>query len=79
MVCASRNQILDLSKYFSIKEISDGTVLSDSGTIIAITLRFRIFKVVETDADGTDYSLDIPVEIKIPSIGEQGSKGVQQP
>jgi len=62
------NQILDLSKYFSIKEISDGTVLSDSGTIIAITLRFRIFKVVETDADGTDYSLDIPVEIKIPRI-----------
>ena len=62
------DQVLDLSKYFSVKEISDGTTLSDSGTIVAITLRFRIFKVTETDADGTDYSLDIPVEVKTPRI-----------
>jgi hypothetical protein len=62
------DQILDLSKYFSIKEISGGELLSDSGTVVAITLRFRIYKVLETDADGTDYSLDVPVEVKIPRI-----------
>ena len=62
------DQTLDLSKYFSLKEISDGSTLSDSGTIVAITLRFKIYKVATTDADSTDYSLDVPVEIKIPEI-----------
>lgn len=62
------DEILDLSKYFSLKETSDGSTLSDSGDIVAITLRFKIYKSVVTDADATDYSIDIPVEIKKPEI-----------
>lgn len=62
------DETLDLSKYFSVKEISDGSTLSDSGTIVAITLRFKIYRVATTDADATDYSIDVPVEIKIPEI-----------
>jgi hypothetical protein len=57
-----------LSKYFSLKEISDGSTLSESGSITAITLRFKIYKAATTDADATDYSIDIPVEVKIPEI-----------
>ena len=62
------NETLDLSKFFSVKEESDGLVLSDSGKIVAITLKFKIYKIAETDADATDYSIDIPVEILLPQI-----------
>jgi hypothetical protein len=62
------NETLDLSKFFSVKEESDGLVLTDSGKIIAITLKFKIYKIAETDADATDYAIDIPVEILPPQI-----------
>jgi len=62
------NETLDLSKFFSVKEQSDGQVLSDSGKIVAITLKFKIYKIAETDGDATDYSIDVPVNILLPQI-----------
>ena len=62
------NETLDLSKFFSIKEQSDGRVLSDSGKIVAITLKFKIYKIAETDGDATDYSIDVPVNVLLPQI-----------
>jgi hypothetical protein len=62
------NETLDLSKFFSVKEQSDGRVLSDSGKIVAITLKFKIYKIAETDGDATDYSIDVPVNVLLPQI-----------
>jgi hypothetical protein len=62
------DQTLDLSKYFNIKEISDGLTLTDSGQVVAITMGFRIFRVAETDSDATSYFIDIPVDILPPEI-----------
>ena len=62
------NETLDLSKFFSVREESDGLVLSDSGKIIAITLKFKIYKIAETDGDATDYSVDVPVQVLLPQI-----------
>jgi hypothetical protein len=62
------DETLDLSKYFSLKEISDGLTLSDSGKIVALTLNFKIYKIATTDSDATDYSIDIPVEVLSPEI-----------
>lgn len=62
------NETLDLSKFFSVREESDGLVLSDSGKIIAITLKFKIYKIAETDGDATDYSIDVPVNVLLPQI-----------
>ena len=62
------NETLDLSKFFSVREESDGRVLSDSGKIVAITLKFKIYKANETDGDATDYSVDVPVRVLLPGI-----------
>lgn len=62
------DQVLDLSKYFGIREESDGLTLSDSGSIVALTLSFKIYRVNTTDGDATDYFLDVPVEILSPQI-----------
>lgn len=62
------NETLDLSKFFSVREESDGLVLSDSGKIVAITLKFKIYKIAETDGDATDYSIDVPVNVLLPQI-----------
>jgi len=62
------DQILDLSKYFGVREESDGLTLSDSGSIVALTLSFKIYRVNTTDGDATDYFLDVPVEILSPQI-----------
>ena len=62
------NETLDLSKFFSVREEPDGRVLSDSGKIVAITLKFKIYKANETDGDATDYSVDVPVRVLLPGI-----------
>jgi hypothetical protein len=62
------DETLDLSKYFSIKEVSDGLTLSDAGKIKAITLAFKVYKVATTDADATDYYIDIPINVLSPEI-----------
>ena len=62
------DQVLDLSKYFNIKEQSDGLTLSDSGKITALTFSFKIYKITTADGDATDYFLDVPVEILSPQI-----------
>lgn len=62
------NETLDLSKFFSVREESDGLVLSDSGKIVAITLKFKIYKIAEIDGDATDYSIDVPVNVLLPQI-----------
>lgn len=62
------DQVLDLSKYFNIKEESDGLTLSDSGKITALTFSFKIYKITTADGDATDYFLDVPVEILSPQI-----------
>jgi hypothetical protein len=62
------DQVLDLSKYFNIKEESDGLTLSDSGSIVALTLSFKIYRETPADGDATDYFLDVPVEILSPQI-----------
>ena len=62
------DQVLDLSKYFNIKEESDGLTLSDSGSIVALTFSFKIYRETTADGDATDYFLDVPVEILSPKI-----------
>ena len=62
------DQVLDLSKYFNIKEQSDGLTLSNSGKITALTFSFKIYKITTADGDATDYFLDVPVEILSPQI-----------
>lgn len=62
------DQVLDLSKFFNLKEEPDGLTLSDSGKIVALTLSFRIYKITTADGDATDYFLDIPVKVLSPEI-----------
>lgn len=52
------NQVLDFSKYFSLKEQNNG--LNDI-VINAISFSFLIYKIATTDADATQYILDVPI------------------
>lgn len=55
------NQVLDLSKYYSIEEDADGN-------IVTITFKFVVFKSSETEAGALTYNLSIPVSINLPTI-----------
>ena len=69
------DQVLDLSKFFNLKEEPDGLTLSDSGKIVALTFSFKIYKITTADGDATNYFLDVPVKILSPQI----SKVVEDP
>jgi hypothetical protein len=57
------NQVLDFTKYFSLKEQNDGL---DSIIINAISFNFLIYKIATTDADATSYILDVPIQVLRP-------------
>ncbi len=57
------SQVLDFTKYFSLKEQNDG--LSNI-TINAISFNFLIYKIATTDADATSYILDVPIQVLRP-------------
>ena len=57
------SQVLDFTKYFSLKEQNDGL---DSIIINAISFNFLIYKIATTDADATSYILDVPIQVLRP-------------
>lgn len=54
------NQVLDLSKYFAIKD--------QNGLVTALTFNFLIYISSETEASASRYYLDIPLVVNQPSI-----------
>ena len=52
------SQALDFTKYFSLKEQNDG---NNNVAITAISFSFLIYKISTSDADATQYILNVPI------------------
>lgn len=57
------SQALDFTKYFCLKEQNDGL---NNVIISAISFSFLIYKIATTDADATQYILNVPIEVLSP-------------
>lgn len=54
------NQVLDLSKYLSLKD--------DKGLVTAITFKFLIY--ASSESENNFYFLDIPINVPLPSVSD---------
>lgn len=54
------NQVLDLSKYLSLKD--------DNGLVVAITFKFLIY--ASSESENNFYFLDIPINVPLPSVSD---------
>lgn len=57
------NQVLDFTKYFSLKEQNNGL---DNTIISSVSFNFLIYKITTSDADATSYILDVPIQALSP-------------